>query len=86
MYRSVLSRFRQTSLSNTDVCCGYGEWRGWIDIMFVGERPLQLFAADRNRSTRREFTERRRNPLSVVDGRLDATESVKIKALATARS
>jgi hypothetical protein len=54
--------------------------------MFVGERPLQLFAADRNRSTRREFTERRRNPLSVVDGRLDATESVKIKALATARS
>ena len=86
MYHSVRSCFGQTSLYSTAVCCGYGEWRGRTDIMFVSERRLQLFAADRNRSTRREFTGRRRNSLSVVDGRLDATESDKINSLATERS
>lgn len=86
MYHSVLPCFFQTSLSNTALCCGYSEWRGWVDITFVDERPLQLVAEDRNRRTRREFTRRRQNSLSAFDERPDATESVKIKALATARS
>jgi len=49
--------------------------------MFVTVRSLQLFATDRNKTTRREFTKCRRVSLTLLDEQLDATESVIARRL-----